>query len=238
MTPAETSYMGLAHDIRNIASGGISVDDNRWSIRQIIFWIKTYYAEIIEEEIEKKSRGILNYKIDNTIVNDLGCIPLEKADKADCGCYKIGCTVLRTQPLPKIYSFFGKPMITYVGGIDKQSSYVMSTPQNVSAATANRFGASNIYWYFQNDRVYIVVPKSMADIIVSCINIQAITQDTTATMPQCGSKAGATKEVCFDYWSESGIPLKYLNRIRQSILTREMSAMAQSPTDKINNGTH
>ena len=99
---SETSYMGLAHDIRNIASGGITVDDNSWSLRQIIFWIKTYYAEIIEREIENKKRGILNYKIDTDLINDLGCIPLSNVDSSDCGCIKSGCSVMATDVLPKI----------------------------------------------------------------------------------------------------------------------------------------
>ena len=232
----DKSWIGLAHDIRNVASGGRSVDDNKFSLRQIMFWIRMCYAELLESELEKKKLGLLGFRIDESLINDLGCVPLTEVDKSECGCYKTGCVVLRTPKLPKFMSLLGKLQITYVGGIDKQNPFVMTSAENVNTQISSRFGANLIYWYWKNDYIYVVTPA--IESILSCINVQGITSDFTAVVPQCGSD-GTITTPCFDIWStEVNIADKYIHRISLEILKNKMGVMLAIPSDEVNDGAH
>lgn len=231
----DKSWIGLAHDIRNVASGGSTNDDNKTSLRQIMFWIRTYYADLIVTEIEKKSLGILNFNIDENLFNDLGCIPLIEVDAAECGCSSTGCVVLRTPKVPKILSILGKMQIRYVGGIDRSYPFTKTTPENLRGKRNNRFGSNTTYWWWKNDYIYVSPP--VVNSILDCINIQAITEDFAAVMPQCGQ--GKIITPCYDIWSvEAPIPDKYIRLIRQNILTNELNIMVPIPVDKTNDGAH
>lgn len=230
------SWWGLASNIISIADGMSKSDDTKYSIRQVIFWIKIYFSDILADELEKKKQGIMNFKIDPYFINDLGCVPLEQADEADCDCAKSGCTVLRTPILPKFVSIFGKSMITYIGNINKQEPFTFTIAENVKGQSQNRFTSQTFMAYLKNDRVYAVIPKSKADSILSCINIQGITEDVTAVVQQCGENTRV--DTCFDLWSEDvPIPEKYIRRITLDILQKEMGISMQITADKINDGS-
>lgn len=235
-TVHKKSWIGLAYDIANPPAGGSRTDDNRTSLRAIMRYMQIYYSEILTDELERKKQGILGFKVDDRFYNDLGCLPLTSVDKAECGCTIAGCTILRTDTMPKILTLFGKLMVAYVGDVDKQTPFTKTTAENVNASMRSRFGANLIHWYFKNDYIYIVIPKSKADLLISCINVQAITEDITAVMRQC-RQDGSTFTPCFDIWSEEvNIPDRFLNRIRHAIWRNEMGLQLQAPHDDVNDG--
>ena len=232
------SYMGLAMNIVQIASNNRATDDTPLSVRQIIFWIKNTFSEIMANDIERKKQGLLNFSIDPFFVNDLGCIPVFEMSDSDCGCIRSGCKVYATNPLPKFMALFGEPMIQYVGDINGKSPYNKTTARGASGTVTNRFMRNSISYYYSRDRIYIVIPPDRADVaVIKCINVQAVTDDIMATTPQCGDN-GEIVDVCFDIWSEeANIPKRYINAITENIIQKYIGVQLQAPEDKKNDGS-
>ena len=80
---------------------------------RVYFWIKNQRALWLRNELNK------NRTIDPNIVQDLGCIELELADKAECCDLEDGCKILRTNvTIPNTIELHNKTGITRVAPID------------------------------------------------------------------------------------------------------------------------
>jgi hypothetical protein len=89
-----------------------SLEDSAWNLR----------ATFIRREYDKTKI------VHEDLIQDLGCIPLEMVDAAECCEIDSGCKVKRTvHPVPKPVRFKREEPFEYVGDIDHSPEYVLTT---------------------------------------------------------------------------------------------------------------
>lgn len=130
-------------------------DDESISRRQIGFDIETLRALFLRNEFNK------NRTIDQAFIQDLGCIPLEHVDRAECCEVDAECQVLRTSlEIPGTIEQHNQTSITRIGPVDKTSiKYSLIPYERAPFIGTNKFMKNQIYAYLKNKRIYIVSPN-------------------------------------------------------------------------------
>lgn len=105
----------IVYNIKNVHSGGLSSSDFPFSDENIAYWVQYYGNMLRKAEIEKQGY------IDDSNIQDLGCVPLTKVDVADCD-VKYGYDVKKVALPSTLRIVIPTPSITFFGMIDKQTS--------------------------------------------------------------------------------------------------------------------
>ena len=212
----------IAQRILNNMSGGIATDDNRYSLRTIMNAVEYYRAKAISDWSEAHRFEPL----DPQLQSDLGCLPLEDVDMAECECTKWGCNVKKVK-LPKFLFHNGRVQISYIGLIDKRTRIIMyQNPTAIKSAMKSRYaGKDTFYGYIIGQNLYVVTRADMS--LLCWVNVRGWLET-----PSEESAA------CFDIWSEDyPIDLKFMPFIVRSIM-EEYGISLQTPHDERNNANH
>lgn len=146
--------------------------DSNISLREIEYEIKVQRSLLIRNELNKKRT------IDPNIVQDLGCVELELADKTECCVESLGCNILRTKlEIPKTIELHHKPSITRVGPIDKYNiSYPLITLERSPYAGSGKYNKNLIFAIYDRNRIYLVSNNPTHKLLTK-INIRGIFED-------------------------------------------------------------
>lgn len=181
---SDKSLRGMAIEIKNILSGGISSDDNTMSVRLIERSIKDKYAEVMKEEDELKERK--GEKLDAQRVIPFPCIDLIENNDFYCKCTGAGGK-FKKAVLPKFIQNKGMPYISYLGTTDMLSEFDIR--KDIGDLNA-KFGYINKPSYFvAGNTAYVAIPEGWE--LVCQVTVLGIPVDPLATSGPC-----------FDVWSQ------------------------------------
>lgn len=217
----------LVYNLRGLLDGKVGSDDTELSQRTIKLWIRTQRSLLIRNELNK------NRTIDPEIIQDLGCIELEVADRAECCELTADCSILRTKvELPSPIEMHHKIAITRVGPIDKGAKPFSLVPYQQSTYSGNgRFTKNEWFAYYLNKRIYIKTRQnSLLTQGLKYINVQGVFED-----PEQASKfttCGGTP--C--YTSETPYPIKgwMIDYLNTQIVNANIKLLMTVPSDKAN----
>lgn len=138
----------LVYNIRNQIKQS-RPDDVNISDRQVEFMISYIREKLIVQQLQK------GRSISSNIKQDLGQVAVQQVDKAD-GSIVIGRSILRTvDKIPQPIELDQMDLITYVGGLDKQSAYPFKTKANARWNKYNKYASKEPLAYYSNGYIYI-----------------------------------------------------------------------------------
>lgn len=168
------------------------------SIELIEEYVIEVRANLIKNDLNK------NYSVDAFIIQDLGCLELEEADKGCCE-YPTGCTILRTKKeIPSTIELHHKMMITRVGPVDITAKpYQIIEFARVPFVGLNKFTKNLVKAFIKDRRIYLVISKDNLQFAgLGVINVQIVAEDPR----EAASFLTCTGSPC--YTDDSFFPVK------------------------------
>lgn len=217
------------YELRSVIRRQNLYDDDRLDDRLLKFWINNQRALWIRNEMNKPR------SIDEQIIQTLGCVPLEVADRSSCPSFTTGYSILQTSlDIPKTIELNNGDGIIEIGPVDKIArpfSYV-----NINRA---RFGGngkfnSQVIFAFRYGQRILLIAKDMESgsflKYMKYLRIRGVFE----------SPEDVAKFVRIDgspcYTDEDDYPLNQWmwNYIREAILKANFKLLVGAPTDKVN----
>ena len=164
----------LIYDLRGLIEPNSS-DDSNADDRQYTFWINNQRALWLRNELNK------NRTVDDNVIQDLGCIELEVADKADCCELSDGCKVLRTVlQIPNAIELHNKTGITRVAPINKLEVPFNFVDYERAIWSGNgRYNKKQIFAFLLNNRIYLTSKDNGLSKYLTHINVRGVFEDPT-----------------------------------------------------------
>jgi hypothetical protein len=135
--------------------------------------------DLIAEKREKYIRREYNRNrnIDQSVIQDLGCIEIELVDRIQCGCYEIDsdCQILRSKlPIPRPIELYATNTITRVASLDILDLPVQYVSYDEAIYKGNgRFNRKSLVAFLKGDYMYFI-PKSVNHTLIEKMNVQGI----------------------------------------------------------------
>lgn len=165
-----TSLNELVYSILNTIRGKTATTEII-TFELVAYHIKNIRAQLIKQDSNK------GYSADPYIIQDLGCLDLEKVDSADCCTDESDCVVLRTvRPIPSTIELHHKSLITRIGPVDKTAmKYDLIDYSRVPFIGENRFTKNKIKAYQMNNNghIYLITPTFISKGLKK-INVQGV----------------------------------------------------------------
>ena len=217
------SLSQLRYNILNLKGGGRTSDDERLSDRQVDFQINYVRSLLIRRDYEK------GRTLSTHIEQDLGCVPLELVDAADCCDAETGCTILRTTlPIPVPIEVYDRELITYVGHIDKTHSFDEIPSSRSRWIKNNKYTAKGKRWFYLGDYIYVVGTKDL-----KFINIRGV-WETPADASRFNHCSGAD---CYSADSDYPIASWMIQPLTDMIMKGEVKESIVFPQDTKNDAS-
>lgn len=214
----------ITDNLKAIIRGGDFIsDDEVIKDRQLEFIVNYIRAFLIRQNYEK------GYATNDALGQDLGCVTMELVDPADCCEITTGCPyILRTvQVIPRAIETHTGTLITYVGGIDKISSFQLTTPARMQFQKYSKYTGKMPFAYILNDRIYITNNK-----FLETINIQGVfeTPREAGRFTNC-----STGTQCYTPDMQYPISSTMMKQMNDAILSGELKLEAIMRSDTSNN---
>lgn len=216
-----TSLKKYVYDIRNIARAGGITDDERIAYRQVAEWIRQYRSLWLVQDQAK------NRTISDNVSQDLGCVEMERVDKAECCTAEEGCMILKSVlaiPTPIDYQQWDG--LTYVGDISKQHGFEPSVAVRAYWDQFNKYTAKVPKYYYHQGHIYITVKQ-----FIKYLNVKGVFEDPTdaARFATCDGDPCYTDDMSYP------ITGKMFAFIKEQIMRKELGMSLQTITDLDNN---
>lgn len=209
----------LVYNILNIWAGGRLSDDFIPSYNQVAFMVRYVRALLIRRDLNE------NWDVNPDYYQDLGCIKLIKADKAECCEIDLDCDILKTElKLPKPLRLKTKVAIL-VNAIDKQTLIDVIVPQRSPYIKYSKYTSKIPRVYYLNG--YLYVPNTLE---LTYLNVRAILEN-----PEEANDFLCDGEACYTSESEYPIPIDMVQPLTEMILSKEMNYMLRTAPDETNN---
>lgn len=120
------------------------------------------------------------YMSTEDIIQDLGCIPVEMADTAECCDVNSGCSVLRTsKKIPTPVNGNTDTMITRIGPVDKIGSPFQRVSYSEVPYVGNgKFNKKHVFATYMNDRIYLIFgPDNYEARMIEHLNARGVFED-------------------------------------------------------------
>jgi len=212
----------IAYNILNLARGGDSSDDDRLTLRQIKFWIKSYRAKNISVFTD------YGKDIDPQLIQDMGCVTLTEVDKAQSSTAKWGCNI-GTATLPSIVDLPKNRGLVFVGLMDKQTPIEIVTGSTIAYLRDSRITGNIPRAYIIGNTLYVDTPSTN---ILKYINVRGVFDDPNEI--QTCTLAGVCTYLRDDQ-DDYPIPARMIPLITQEILQKELNITLQVKGDEIGN---
>lgn len=214
---------------RDFAAGkGMLSDDNTFSPRLILYYLKAYRARLLYERRISKGRTISKYNIQT-----IPCIELQEVDQSECPCTpKSGCTFLKTKyPIPRPIGDLIISVSSVGGDItyspvrwDKFKSKLYSRIEANAKAAYYTFKdtgeGTHIYVYNDEHKEYVSISAIFDD------------PDSVKTFPDC---SGKVERICNPYDLEFVIDMDVLPILYELVFDKLTRYRQTSTEDKLNN---
>jgi hypothetical protein len=234
MLREKDTLMGLAYDIAKIISGGKTTDDSPYSLRQILAWIRTTYADWLEAELIKAANN--GEGVNPFLLKRHECVAVEELAHGECPCDARGQKVYRVK-LPKIATFNNRPVIQFVGGkgfVNKFREATAATAVDM-ANMSDRFSDRKPAWFVAGQSLYIVAPAGMGGDF-KAISLLYLPEDPTATV----GSVNAEKPLRFNiYKAANPYPQRAVSFIRNKVVAKEgfWTKQTEPTRDETNNAS-
>lgn len=165
----------LAYDLLELVRPNIA-DDEAIDLRQVKFWIHNQRALWLRNELNRFRT------IDDNIIQDLGCVELEVADRSTCADLPIDCDILRTKKeIPNTIELHNKTALTRIGPLDKTMAPYSIVEYNRAIFSGNgRFNRQQIFAFLLNNRVYLKIsPLNKDGKYLEYLNIRGVFETPT-----------------------------------------------------------
>lgn len=205
-----------------MSSGRID-DDFLPSYNQLSFIVDYKRAQYIRRDNDK------NYFDSDLFYQPLGCLDLEKVDKADCCDIELDCDILRTTvPVPTPLRLKQK-LALKVYAIDAQTRFEIILPERSNFLEYSKYPSltKRVYWMPDG---YIYVPETLS--------IQAIKVFEILENPSAASTFACSGGSCYTDDSNYPCPADMIDLITKDILNTELKALVTIAPDETNNYQH
>lgn len=201
-------------------------DDVNISPREVAWEIDTARALLLRNELNK------NRTIDPNIIQDLGCVEMETADRAECCDVSTGCLIVRTKlEIPKAVELHNSTGIVRVGSVDKlERDFSFISYGRAKFAGSGKYNQNMIYAFLHNKRIYLV-SKSDKVKFINYINVAGVFEnpDDTAVFTNCAG------ETCYTEDSEYPINTWMIPSLQDMVLNKFINTL-RMPQDTTNDG--
>jgi hypothetical protein len=222
-----TTLNELVYSILNTVRGRTSITE-LITKELVAYHVRNVRAQLIKQD---SNRG---YSADPYIIQDLGCLDLEKVDSAECCNGNSGCTVLRTvKAIPSTIEMHHKQLITRVGPIDKTAMpFDWIDYSRVPFIGLNKFTKDRIkaYQMSNNGHIYLITPNLLAKGLKK-INVQGVFEnpEDAALFTNCEGLS------CYN--EDSPYPIKswMIPTITKMVIDMFVNQQAQAGIDFTNN---
>lgn len=192
------SLRAMAYEIKNQMSGGITSDDNVYSIRLIESEIKHQLG--LAQWEEDKLNQALGIEPNAQRIQVFPCIPLIDNKDFYCKCTKTGGK-FKKAVLPAMMQWRGQSYIKYVGNTDMDLPFTpMSNIQEINATDGM---VSKPTYFLSGNNVYVSLPT----------NFKGMCEITVMGIPESPTE---TNGLCFDVWNTEWNVPEYLKAIVKS----------------------
>jgi hypothetical protein len=221
------TYNEIAYDIIELLKNNQISDDVDISLEHVLYHVNNQRALWLRNEYNKPGR-----KIDQHLVQDLGCLKIIEVDAAECCSISTDCIALRTEKkIPALIELHSGPALQRVGPINK-----FALPYPVVTGVVATFNGHNKYTkhmlqaVFMNDYIYLII-KDPALANLEYINVRAIVANP-ADMAQFKCDLNGT--ACFSYDDEYPINNWMIPYVKEQII-QQFGMSIQLPKDNDNN---
>lgn len=153
----------------------ITSDDTSLDKRLIKDLINQERANWIRKEHNK------NRSIDDNIIQDLGCLPLELVDRISANCCEIStdCRILRSvDKIPNAIELNHEKIITRISPVDFMSIPVYFMDYDHAIYYGNgRYNSKSLGAFLKNNYLYIVYNKGSFNKLLEFVNVQGVFED-------------------------------------------------------------
>jgi len=211
----------IIYNVRNIIKDNRS-DDIKISDRQLEFILNYYRARIIKQEVDK------NRPLSPNVIQDLGSVAVSKFDKSES--ITTGNPILRTTNLiPKVLDLSNTQSLTYVGSLDKTSSFDIVSKVRSRYNKYNKYGKSYSTAYYRNRYVYVEdCPK-----LLTAINVEGVFEN-----PREAANYINRDNPTYDFGNDNYPISEYMIPvINDLILSKEINVFIQSIPDNVNDAS-
>jgi len=202
-------------------------DDESLSERQIGFDFENARARFLRNEFNK------NRSIDPAFVQDLGCVPMETVDRAECCEISVDCFIVRTAvEIPGTIEKWNETSITRVGPIDKMQRPFSFVPYERAVYSGNgQFNTNTVFAFLRNKRIYLTSQSRLIKHITN-INIQGVFEEPkiAASFVDCDNKP------CYTDNSTYPINKWLVDHITRQLIQEYLPASA-APSDVSNDAS-
>ena len=216
----------LAYDLLLTVRGGTLSDDENIDLRQVKYWINNHRAFLIKNSFKGR-------EISDNVIQDLGCVELERADPAECCGYDTGCTVFRTKlEIPNPVKLNSGDAITHVGWVDKMAVPLTYVSYERAIYSGNgAFNGNLVYAFMLNSHIYLKMRNtSISYKGLKYINIRGVfqTPEEVANFNHCSG------ESCYTDDDNYPVDSSMVSAIKELALTKDFRIIANAPQDIAN----
>ena len=219
----------ITYDLWEIVRAQIS-DDDSLDERKFRKWIHDQRALQLRNELNK------NRTIDDAIIQDLGCVALERVDAGSCCDNPVGLTVVRTVlELPVTIERHNEPTITRVGPLNRMSRPFSIVPYSrVPFITSGKFTKLVLCATLLNKHVYIIGDSSNPVFKgIEFANIRGVFEnpEDVERFTTCDGVS------CFNSNSPYPINRWMLPYLKNAILQADLKMLVTTPSDTTNDSS-
>lgn len=232
MIAEKDTLIGLAFDIAKIISGGVTVDDSPYSIRQILDWIKTTYNDWLQMEMDRLAEN--GEDVNPFLLRRHECVAVRELAHGECPCDPRGGKIFVVN-MPKVATYNSKPVIRFVGakGFGERYREATSATATDVANMRHRFAEPRASWFVAGDRLYVVTPAGMGTL--RAISMLYLPEDPTALVVSAGD---APKSLRFNVFkAKNPYPQRAVSYIRNKVVAKEgfWTKQTEPTRDEVNN---
>lgn len=223
----------LIYELRGIIRRENLYDDDRLDDRLLKHWIHNQRSLWLRNEMNKPR------SVDEQVVQTLGCVPLEIADRSACPEFTTGYSVLQTSSdIPKVIELNNADGIIEVGPVDRIArpfSYVNYNRARFSGK--GRFNQNILFAFRYGLRILVIATNMESGSFLKYMRYLKIRGvfENPEDVAQFTHLDGTT---CYDIFSDDYPLNRWMwDYIRDMILKTNFQLLTTAPTDKANDAT-
>ena len=173
---AQDSLNAIAYSILNQVNSTLG-DDSDLDIREVKREIRKQRALFLRNEYNKNARTW-----SDDVIQDLGCVELESADRSECCDVPAGCNIKRTVlKIPDTIELHNRTGFVRIGPVDKiGKDFNLITTQEAPFWGNGRFNKGEIAVIEMNDRLYFISHNHAKLDFLKYANVRGVFEDVEA----------------------------------------------------------
>jgi len=206
-------------------------DDDQLDDRLLKDWVKDQRALWLRNEMNKPR------SVDEQIIQTLGCVPLEVADKSSCPSYLTNYHILQTNvDMPKTIELNNGDGIIEVGYVDKiayPTSYV--TLQRLRFAGNGKFNSNIIHTARHGQRILVKMSVGAQNYTnyLRYLRIRGVWEDPE----EVANFTHVNGDPCYSDSDDFPMNRWMWNYIKEAIKQANFKELVTAPTDEINDAS-